>query len=678
MSEQITLSPKLQALQGEFIQRCQGIAAELETAPVFIDSELMSKLRIRFMAPLKKARKAELEEELHLIAVMSVVIDLIGQGWSLLGVDPEVRLGFQRQDSLDLDKERTRRSHLLDRDTQLSEPSVVQFIKGMEKRRLTRRGWHSIFSVMRDGELLASELRNSLETDSVTEVSAGLESCISPYLQFVTPDAICEHTGLRLNDIWRYFRHTWVNSYRSIPGRSMMVLVRDAAGPNHPVIGIAALGSSVVQSSVRDHWIGWDLEGTCARLDQMRPRKAVGWVLTWSNTLIREMYVADLVRDGVITRAQIRRPDKEVLACLEKESARAIQRHRLYPLSAKEKEGTALNARQWRERAQNPLFRSKRAKQLAKLLRIRQMLQASGVTEDISPKRWKEILHTSAFRTTVGQLIRAVKGERVGINMMDITVCGAIAPYNHLLGGKLTCMLLCSPEVSREYARRYGNHVSIIASAMRGKPIQREAILALLCTTSLYGSALSQYSRVKIPASVAGGICSSKVEYRELGVSEGFGSFHFSKDTLRLFGMVLGRSQHARWVNSIFGEGVNPLMRKMRDAMAVLGLPAEDLLRHGNKRVVYGVSLTDNLGEFLGGFDSSARFIFPQTKVKERSEKIAKYWSHRWLSSRLKKPGVLEEVASHRLTYPVKHGARVQLPSEQLLFDAIILNAPGS
>ena len=305
-----------------------------------------------------------------------------------------------------------------------------------------------------------------------------------------------------------------------------------------------------------------------------------------------------MIRDAVITRAQIKRPDKPALVSLEKESARAIQQHRLYPLSAKENEGTVLTARQWRERAENPLFRSKRAKQLAKLLRIRQMLQSSGVANGIAPKQWQELLRTSSFRTMVGQLIRAVKAERVGINMMDITVCGAVAPYNHLLGGKLTCMLLCSPETSREYARRYGNHVSIIASAMRGKPIQREASLALLCTTSLYGSALSQYSRVKIPADVAGGKSSAKVEYRELGVSEGFGSFHFSKDTLRLFGMVLGRAQHARKVNSIFGEGVNPLMRKIRDAMAVLGLPAEELLRHGNKRVVYGVALANNLSEF--------------------------------------------------------------------------------
>jgi hypothetical protein len=87
-----------------------------------------------------------------------------------------------------------------------------------------------------------------------------LPEVVDPYIQFVDSTAICLETGLRLNDIWRYFRHTWVNSYRSVPGRSMMVLVRDRARPAHPVIGIAALGSSVVQQSVRDKWIGWDAE----------------------------------------------------------------------------------------------------------------------------------------------------------------------------------------------------------------------------------------------------------------------------------------------------------------------------------------------------------------------------------------------------------------------------------
>jgi len=36
--------------------------------------------------------------------------------------------------------------------------------------------------------------------------------------------------------------------------------VRDAAAPNHAVIGIAALGNTVIQQTVRDNWIGWNAQ----------------------------------------------------------------------------------------------------------------------------------------------------------------------------------------------------------------------------------------------------------------------------------------------------------------------------------------------------------------------------------------------------------------------------------
>ncbi len=58
-------------------------------------------------------------------------------------------------------------------------------------------------------------------------------------------------------DVWRYFRHTWTNQYTSVPGRSMMFLVRDRAAPFHPIVGIGALSSPVMQIRERDTWIGW-------------------------------------------------------------------------------------------------------------------------------------------------------------------------------------------------------------------------------------------------------------------------------------------------------------------------------------------------------------------------------------------------------------------------------------
>ena len=101
---------------------------------------------------------------------------------------------------------------------------------------------------MRDGRALAAQLRAARAKPIGARASA-LAEVIAPYLQFVDEAARCEHTGLRLMDIWRYFRHTWANQYVSVPGRSMMFLVRDGAAPNHPVMGIGAISSAVVNSA---------------------------------------------------------------------------------------------------------------------------------------------------------------------------------------------------------------------------------------------------------------------------------------------------------------------------------------------------------------------------------------------------------------------------------------------
>ena len=494
-----------------------------------------------------------------------------------------------------------------------------------------------------------------------------LARIIRLYLQFVDPESICEHTGLRLNDIWRYFRHTWVNSYKSIPGRSMMVLVRDAAAPYHPVIGISCLGNSVVQQSARDQWIGWDAKQVVERFSTTsNPKKLARWLLSQLEALIRGIYLKDLLDEGVVTRADLRKSSESenVIVRLLEDAERAINHHRLYPHTTKHKSTPTATKAEWQERAETSLFRSKRARNLATLLGIRRVFEKQGLDPSTSVGTWKKAFENARFRQAVSQLVRFVKAERVGINMMDLTVCGAVAPYNLLLGGKLVCLLLCSPEVVRKYAARYNEQMSLIASSMRGAAVTRGAQLVLLCTTSLFGSSLSQYSRIKAFAELLGGTKGEKVEYEVVGMSEGFGSFQFSKETLRLMSMLLGRANRARKVNSIFGEGVNPLMRKIREALSQLGLPDNSLLKHGSKRVVYGVPLASNFREVLLGLADVPHYIVPQTREKVRTEFLADYWRQRWLLRRLERPGILDEIARHTKIYPIRHGAQIQRPRE--------------
>jgi hypothetical protein len=160
-----------------------------------------------------------------------------------------------------------------------------------------------------------------------------------------------------------------------------------------------------------------------------------------------------------------------------------------------------------------------------------------------------------------------------------------------------------------------------------------------------------------------GGAANGSIEYKAVGVSDGYGTFHFSKDTLRLMSSLLGGANESRKVNSIFGEGVNPLMRKIRDGLGILGLPQDELLKHGSKRIVYGVALASNFREFLLGMADTPKYLITPTHVQQKSDLIADFWRQRWLLNRLKKPGVLDEVGRHTCIYPIRHRAQVDVPA---------------
>jgi len=48
----------------------------------------------------------------------------------------------------------------------------------------------------------------------------------------------------------------------------------------------------------------------------------------------------------------------------------------------------------------------------------------------------------------------------------------------------------------------------------------------------LYGIGSSQYNRIKIPAEALGGAVGETFEYKKWGYSAGFGSLHFSQETM--------------------------------------------------------------------------------------------------------------------------------------------------
>src|SRR6266511_255914 len=132
----------------------------------------------------------------------------------------------------------------------------------------------------------------------------------------------------------------------------------------------------------------------------------------------------------------------------------------------------------WRSRAESDLFRSKRCLALADLLRAR-----AALDQFLYPKPSRDglgqALDDAKGKRAIAMVLRRAKAESVGTEIADLTVCGAVAPYNALLGGKLVSMLAVSPSVVRAYHRRYADYSSEIASSMAGRPIRRRTNLVI-------------------------------------------------------------------------------------------------------------------------------------------------------------------------------------------------------
>ena len=525
----------------------------------------------------------------------------------------------------------------------------------METLRYHDGRFTSIFDLIRDGSELVESLKSAFSTSCY---ESALRHCIDPYVQIVGASSRCTFTGLRLLDVWRYFRYTWITQYSTTPGRTMMILVRDSAADNHPVVGIAALASPIIQISERDRWIGWQPESYLDRIERYPTVSHAKWLVSRLEASRAELYLDDLIADGLYWPALWLDPDPVAIARLRAESRRCRTNHVRFARSSDHKRAASLSDK-WLTRTETDLFRSKRCSVLADLLFAR-----AALLPYIGPKPSRTGLQAAmtdreARRAVMG-IIRRAKAASVGSVMADLSVCGAIAPYNALLGGKLVSMLSVSPFVIRAYKAKYESSPSEIASSMAGRPIHRRADLAYIGTTSLFGSGSSQYNRIRLPEDVLGG-ATGVVEFKRLGRSRSYGTSHLSSRSMEYLVNLAELRAGGTRINSIFGEGASPKLRKMREGIDQLGWPSDKLLRHGRTRLVYGVPLVHNLLPYLLGVEREPLYLFDVDNLADIDE-IARYWTTRWLAPRSRRPEVLDEVARHRLSHPMSHGARVDLP----------------
>lgn len=633
---------------------CLRAAGDLNALPVpdTEDEGRLTRTRGRLLASAKDVGP----QAQRVRFVISLLADLRGQGWSMDVSDGSVLI--HRPDLTE--KAAVRASHAVARDRQLQEAAARAFVRRMERGRRFNRGWVSIFDLMRDGRELGGKLREAAAVTGEERVAA-LRRSIDPYIQVVRTGTPCALTGYDLNDIWRYFRHTWATAYSSSVGRELKVLIRDRATPRHAVIGIAAMVSPRHLVHV-DRWVGWDKRSFLARLDKEPKADWARWLDQSLSELIGDVYLEDLVADRKIRRSHVARPSREAIEELEKEAEAARAAHKLYPEQGTHKADAAGRAgADWTAKARTHLYRGNRAAALAELLKARLALTEAGFA---GPKAASlaAALQSPAGRDAIGTVLKYVKARHAGINALDISVCGAVAPYSPVIGGKLVAMLLTSPEIVAAYDATYRSAPSVIASSMAARPVVRRPNLVMLTTSSLYGDPLNQYTRAGVPAEALGGLPAESVTYVRLGETVGKGSHHISNDTVDEAEVLLAQQADGHRINSIFGEGVNPRLRKIRAALDLCGFAADYILEHGSTRVLYGVGLAANFRDVLLGRAAQPRYILPGSDPPAATAGIAAYWTRRWLAGRIEKPDVIGRVESHTLVHPVTHGARVRLP----------------
>jgi hypothetical protein len=126
-------------------------------------------------------------------------------------------------------------------------------------------------------------------------------------------------------DLFRIFRFYWSSPYSEYVGRRIKLLIRDNALPSKPLIGIAALGSSIVHIPDRDRWVGWDKETRTKNLIYTMDAYVIGALPPYNyllgGKLISYLIASNEVREiyrrkykGVVTNISKRKADR--LACI--------------------------------------------------------------------------------------------------------------------------------------------------------------------------------------------------------------------------------------------------------------------------------------------------------------------------------------------------------------------------
>lgn len=576
-------------------------------------------------------------------AVWMLLRDLIRASWKACYRDGVLEMRLPSLDSADLDGSSIPEMKSLLRswmqDSRLERLQLYSdFINRMERETPTKR---SIACLIADGEELHTRLNR------VVSGEVPVTDAVKPYLQLVRENERDEYSGQKLSEIWRYFRLSWSTPAETTPGRTMQYLIRDAAHPMHAVMGIASLENTAVQITCRDDYIGWNAPSFIEQLKKAgsaeKAREALATLLSYL-----EDGVLGIDYDDLCMAREIEVPTEDVVKKLQyialtaeeerQDLLKAYQGGAAEQIAEEKSELGSIS-----KEIEQALYKRKRADQLGKLLAAKKAIRDLLANEKFN-EMWASFCDSDNGKSVIRTALIAQKTKHIGSSMMELNVCGAIPPYNEILGGKLVALLATSPQVVKDYHERYSDKRSEIASRLKGEDVCRAADLVYVGTTSLYYVGSSQYNRLKIPGSIFNS--THDVHWKELGKTVGFGTLHISKATTMC--LTEATSDGFSKINHVFGEGASPKMRLMTMAIREL-LESEEsdtkeFSKHAMSRIVYGAELASNTIDYLLGRDETPQYYFDKNDCIGETQKIIDYWLNRWVMSRLNYQPIFERI----------------------------------
>lgn len=514
--------------------------------------------------------------------------------------------------------------------------SYTDFIQRMERKNTSG---HSIDELIADGEELSQRLQRARDG----EVTAS--EAVKPYLQLVAENEKDEFTGIKTSEIWRYLRLTWSTPAETTPGRTMQYLIRDAAHPMHAVMGIASLENCAVQITCRDDYIGWNQK---AFIDHITSLKTVQAKAEFKRLLhYIEIGISGIDYSELCTAATVKKPTDEDIQQLLDFAVNAEQRRQellkeALEVGIEETDKSELGGIS--KETENALYNRKRAEQLGRLLMAKKVLLDIYSSKEFADI-WVDFCKSETGNSAIRSALVAQKTQHIGSSLMELNVCGAIPPYNEILGGKLVALLATSPQVIHDYKERYENKASMIASRLKGEDVYRPANLVYVGTTSLYYVGSSQYNRLKLPGSIFDS--DFDVAWKKLGMTIGFGTMHISKATT--LSLTEATSDGFNRINHVFGEGASPKMRLLtmaiRELLESTNEDSKDFSKHAMSRIVYGACLAENTTDYLMGKAKKPKYYTSPSRYQEGTQRIVDYWTSRWLESRLSFEPIYERIA---------------------------------